>query len=142
MLRNISLLGLIFSSSACASSHTNTALFKCDASHPNRLEISIENINSQVLLSELNLGGSSIERTLVIKDFKLDHYHRALVDEKSLEFSIGERVILVSEYFSEEFNEVQRTLSVTFRQSGKTEYFECEEGSISNLALLFKESTE
>ncbi|EGR2711377.1 hypothetical protein DUG80_05550 [Vibrio parahaemolyticus] len=142
MLRNISLLGLIFSSSACASSHTNTALFKCDASHPNRLEISIENINSQVLLSELNLGGSSIERTLVIKDFKLDQYHRALVDEKSLEFSIGERVILVSEYFSEEFNEVQRTLSVTFRQSGKTEYFECEEGSISNLALLFKESTE
>ncbi|TOM16383.1 hypothetical protein CGH82_21115, partial [Vibrio parahaemolyticus] len=74
--------------------------------------------------------------------FKLDHYHRALVDEKSLEFSIGERVILVSEYFSEEFNEVQRTLSVTFRQSGQTEYFECEEGSISNLALLFKESTE
>ncbi|EQC4366718.1 TPA: hypothetical protein ACN35M_004939 [Vibrio parahaemolyticus] len=142
MLRNISLLGLIFSSSACASSHTNTALFKCDASHPNRLEISIENINSQVLLSELNLGGSSIERTLVIKDFKLDQYHRALVDEKSLEFSIGERVILVSEYFSEEFNGVQRTLSVTFRQSGQTEYFECEEGSISNLALLFKDSTE
>ncbi|EJB8440890.1 hypothetical protein MW350_000306 [Vibrio parahaemolyticus] len=142
MLRNISLLGLIFSSSACASSHTNTALFKCDASHPNRLEISIENINSQVLLSELNLGGSSIERTLVIKDFKLDQYHRALVDEKSLEFSIGERVILVSEHFSEEFNEVQRTLSVTFRQQGKTEYFECDEGSISNLALLFKESTE
>ncbi len=64
------------------------------------------------------------------------------MDEKSLEFSIGERVILVGEYFSEEFNEVQRTLSVTFRQSGKTKYFECEEGSISNLALLFKESTE
>ncbi|HCG5524355.1 TPA: hypothetical protein NJ013_004718 [Vibrio parahaemolyticus] len=142
MLRNISLLGLIFSSSACASSHTNTALFKCDASHPNRLEISIENINSQVLLSELNLGGSSIERTLVIKDFKLDQYHRALVDEKSLEFSIGERVILVSEYFSEELGEVEKILSVTFRQSGQTEYFECEEGSISNLALLFKESTE
>lgn len=64
------------------------------------------------------------------------------MDEKSLEFSIGERVILVSEYFSEEFNGVQRTLSVTFRQSGQTEYFECEEGSISNLALLFKDSTE
>ena len=142
MLRNISLLGLIFSSSACASSHTNTALFKCDVSHPNRLEISIENINSQVLLSELNLGGSSIERTLVIKDFKLDQYHRALVDEKSLEFSIGERVILVSEYFSEEFDEVEKILSVTLIDPEQTQYFECEEGSRSNLALLFRESTE
>ncbi|EGQ8448065.1 hypothetical protein N7I24_002707 [Vibrio alginolyticus] len=142
MLRNISLLGLIFSSSACASSHTNTALFKCDASHPNRLEISIENINSQVLLSELSLGGSSIERSLVIKDFKLDQYHRALVDEKSLEFSIGERVILVSEYFSEEFDEVEKILSVTLIEPEQTQYFECEEGSRSNLALLFRESTE
>ena len=142
MLRNISLLGLIFSSSACASSHTNTALFKCDVSHPNRLEISIENINSQVLLSELNLGGSSIERTLVIKDFKLDQYHRALVDEKSLEFSIGERVILVSEYFSEEFDEVEKILSVTLREPEQIQYFECEEGSMSNLALLFHESAE
>ncbi|ELB2848100.1 MULTISPECIES: hypothetical protein [Vibrio] len=142
MLRNISLLGLIFSSSACASSHTNTALFKCDASHPNRLEISIENINSQVLLSELSLGGSSIERSLVIKDFKLDQYHRALVDEKSLEFSIGERVILVSEYFSEEFDEVEKILSVTLIDPEQTQYFECEEGSMSNLALLFHESAE
>ncbi|CAK6713575.1 conserved exported hypothetical protein [Vibrio harveyi] len=142
MLRNISLLGLIFSSSACASSHTNTALFKCDASHPNRLEISIENINSQVLLSELSLGGSSIERSLVIKDFKLDQYHRALVDEKSLEFSIGERVILVSEYFSEEFDEVEKILSVTLREPEQTQHFECEEGSMSNLALLFHESAE
>ncbi|HHP0458720.1 TPA: hypothetical protein ACRZZJ_001396 [Vibrio harveyi] len=142
MLRNISLLGLIFSSSACASSHTNTALFKCDASHPNRLEISIENINSQVLLSELSLGGSSIERSLVIKDFKLDQYHRALVDEKSLEFSIGERVILVSEYFSEEFDEVEKILSVTLREPEQTQHFECEKGSMSNLALLFHESAE
>lgn len=142
MLRNISLLGLIFSSSACAFSHTNTALFKCDASHPNRLEISIENINSQVLLSELSLGGSSIERSLVIKDFKLDQYHRALVDEKSLEFSIGERVILVSEYFSEEFDEVEKILNVTLREPEQTQYFECEEGSMSNLALLFHESAE
>ena len=142
MLRNISLLGLIFSSSACASSHTNTALFKCDASHPNRLEISIENINSQVLLSELSLGGSSIERSLVIKDFKLDQYHRALVDEKSLEFSISERVILVSEYFSEEFGEAEKILSVTLRELEQTQYFECEEGSMSNLALLFHESAE
>lgn len=142
MLRNISLLGLIFSSSACASSHTNTALFKCDASHPNRLEISIENINSQVLLSELSLGGSSIERSLVIKDFKLDQYHRALVDEKSLEFSIGERDILISEYFSEEFNEVEKVLSITLRQSGQTQYFECEEGSTSNLTSLFQNTSD
>lgn len=52
MLRNISLLGLIFSSSACASSHTNTALFKCDASHPNRLE----NINRKYKQSGSTVG--------------------------------------------------------------------------------------
>ncbi|EGQ8002633.1 hypothetical protein ACSTK1_00715 [Vibrio parahaemolyticus] len=142
MLSNVSLLGLLVSSSACASHQTDTPLFKCEASYPSSLEVLIVNINNHLQLSEFNLRDNSIEESITLKDFKLDHYHRALVDEKSLEFSIGERVILVSEYFSEEFNGVQRTLSVTFRQSGQTEYFECEEGSISNLALLFKESTE
>jgi hypothetical protein len=76
------------------------------------------------------------------QDYRVEHYHRALVDEKSLEFSIGERVILVSEYFSEEFNEVEKILSVTLREPEQTQYYECEEGSMSNLALLFQESSD
>ncbi|EGR2730036.1 hypothetical protein [Vibrio parahaemolyticus] len=117
-------------------------VFECTVSQTTKLSISIDQDKEGLHFKELIANRSQLSQWIRPQDYHVRHYHRALVDEKSLEFSIGERVILVSEYFSEEFNEVQRTLSVTFRQSGRTECFECEEGSISNLALLFKESTE
>ncbi|HHG3100496.1 TPA: hypothetical protein ACPVXC_005036 [Vibrio parahaemolyticus] len=114
---------------------------ECTVSQTTKLSISIDQDKEGLHFKEFIANRSQLSQWIRPQDYHVRHY-RALVDEKSLEFSIGERVILVSEYFSEEFNGVQRTLSVTFRQSGQTEYFECEEGSISNLVLLFKESTE
>ncbi|QLK44159.1 hypothetical protein DR996_01935 [Vibrio owensii] len=117
-------------------------VFECSINQTMNFSISIEQGKGGLIFNESIDNRSRLSQWIRPQDYHVEHYHRALVDEKSLEFSIGERVILVSEYFSEEFDEVEKILSVTLRELEQTQYFECEEGSMSNLALLFHESTE
>ena len=117
-------------------------VFECSVNETMNFSISIEQAKGALILYKSIANKSPLLQRIKPLDYRIEHYHRALVDEKSLEFSIGERVIKVSEYFSEEFNEVEKILSVTLKQSGQTQYFECEEGSMSNLALLFQESSD
>lgn len=132
-------LWFLISSSACVSSQTNTQVFECSASKPKSLEISINQQNNHLELAIFNLASISLSQPETLAEFSLDQYHRSLVDEKSLEFTVGERSILVSEYHSEEFGEKVTILSVTLKQDGRSQYFECEKGSSSNLILLFQE---
>lgn len=117
-------------------------VFECSVNQTMNFSIFIEQGKGGIIFNESIENQSSVLQRIKPQDYRAEHYHRALVDEKSLEFSIGERVILVSEYFSEEFGEVEKILSVTLREPEQTQYFECEEGSMSNLALLFHESAE
>ncbi|MCS0029755.1 hypothetical protein [Vibrio diabolicus] len=117
-------------------------VFECSVNQTMNFSIFIEQGKGGIIFDESIENQSSVLQRIKPQDYRVEHYHRALVDEKSLEFSIGERVILVSEYFSEEFGEVEKILSVTLREPEQTQYFECEEGSMSNLALLFHESAE
>ena len=117
-------------------------VFECSVNQTMNFSIFIEQGKGGIIFDESIENQSSVLQRIKPQDYRVEHYHRALVDEKSLEFSIGERVILVSEYFSEEFDEVEKILSVTLREPEQTQYFECEEGSMSNLALLFHESAE
>ncbi|HHX8441139.1 TPA: hypothetical protein ACVO0G_002516 [Vibrio diabolicus] len=117
-------------------------VFECSVNQTMNVSIFIEQGKGGIIFNESIENQSSVLQRIKPQDYRVEHYHRALVDEKSLEFSIGERVILVSEYFSEEFGEVEKILSVTLREPEQTQYFECEEGSMSNLALLFHESAE
>ncbi|MGY5821918.1 hypothetical protein [Vibrio chemaguriensis] len=117
-------------------------VFECSVNQTMNFSIFIEQGKGGIIFDESIENQSSVLQRIKPQDYRVEHYHRALVDEKSLEFSIGERVILVSEYFSEEFNEAEKILSVTLREPEQTQYFECEEGSMSNLALLFHESAE
>ena len=117
-------------------------VFECSVNQTVNFSISIEQGKGELIFNESIDNRSRLSQWIGPQDYHVEHYHRALVDEKSLEFSIGERVILVSEYFSEEFNEVEKILSVTLRELEQTQYYECEEGSMSNLALLFQESSD
>lgn len=117
-------------------------VFECSVNQTMNFSIFIEQGKGGIIFNESIENQSSVLQRIKPQDYRVEHYHRALVDEKSLEFSIGERVILVSEYFSEELGEVEKILSVTLREPEQTQYFECEEGSMSNLALLFHESAE
>lgn len=117
-------------------------VFECSVNQTMNFSIFIEQGKGGIIFNESIENQSSVLQRIKPQDYRVEHYHRALVDEKSLEFSIGERVILVSEYFSEEFGEVEKILSVTLREPEQAQYFECEEGSMSNLALLFHESAE
>ncbi|MFH4614258.1 hypothetical protein WMQ45_06130 [Vibrio diabolicus] len=117
-------------------------VFECSVNQTMNFSIFIEQGKGGIIFNESIENQSSVLQRIKPQDYRVEHYHRALVDEKSLEFSIGECVILVSEYFSEEFNEAEKILSVTLREPEQTQYFECEEGSMSNLALLFHESAE
>ncbi|HHF0557588.1 hypothetical protein AB1J03_06065 [Vibrio diabolicus] len=117
-------------------------VFECSVNQTMNFSLFIEQGKGGIIFNESIENQSSVLQRIKPQDYRVEHYHRALVDEKSLEFSIGERVILVSEYFSEELGEVEKILSVTLREPEQTQYFECEEGSMSNLALLFHESAE
>ncbi|MGI3102672.1 hypothetical protein ACRTEQ_07305 [Vibrio alginolyticus] len=117
-------------------------VFECSVNQTMNFSISIEQGKGGLIFNKSIVNQTPVLLWIKPQDYRVKHYHRALVDEKSLEFSIGELVILVSEYFSEEFGEVEKILSVTLREPEQTQYFECEEGSMSNLALLFHESAE
>ncbi|HHX8676993.1 hypothetical protein J4H63_11135 [Vibrio alginolyticus] len=117
-------------------------VFECSVNQTMNFSISIEHVKGELTFNKSTVNQSPVLLRIKPQDYRFKHYHRALVDEKSLEFSIGERVTLVSEYFNEEFGEVEKILSVTLREPEQTQYFECEEGSMSNLALLFHESAE
>jgi hypothetical protein len=117
-------------------------VFECSINQTMNFSISIEQGKGGLIFNESIDNRSRLSQWIRPQDYHVEHYHRALVDEKSLEFSLGGRVILVSEYFSEELDEVEKILSVTLRHSDQTQYFECEEGSMSNLTLLFQESSD
>lgn len=83
--------------------------------------IFIEQGKGELIFNQSIANKSPVLQRVKHRDYRVEHYHRVLVDEKLLEFSIGERDILISEYFSEEFNEVEKVLSITLRQSGQTQ---------------------
>ncbi|WP_050922487.1 hypothetical protein [Vibrio harveyi] len=117
-------------------------VFECSVNQTMNFSIFIEQGKGELIFNKSIANKSPVLQRVKHRDYRVEHYHRALVDEKSLEFSIGERDILISEYFSEEFNEVEKVLSITLRQSGQTQYFECEEGSTSNLTSLFQKTSD
>ena len=138
----ICFLGVAMVSTFAVADTSPRKVFECSVNQTMNFSISIDQGKGELLFNKSIVNQSPVLQRIKPQDYRVEHYHRALVDEKSLEFSIGERVILVSEYFSEEFGEVEKILSVTLREPEQTQYFECEEGSMSNLALLFHESAE
>lgn len=139
LLHKIVVFWFLISSSACASSSMKSQVFECFASRPIPIEITIHQKNSHLELAAFSFSGAGLSQPEQLTDFTLDQYHRALVDEKSVTFNLGERSILLSEYHSEEFGEAETILSVTLKHLKQTQYFECDAGSSSNLSLLFKE---
>ena len=138
----ICFLGVAIVSTFAVADTSPRKVFECSVNQTMNFSISIEQGKGELLFNKSIVNQSPVLLRIKPQDYRIKHYHRALVDEKSLEFSIAELVILVSEYFSEEFGEVEKILSVTLREPEQTQYFECEEGSMSNLALLFHESAE
>ncbi len=144
MTRLVAIWGLsvVMMSTFAVASTSPRKVFECSVNQTMNFSISIEQGKGGLIFNKFIVNQSPVLLRIKPQDYRIKHYHRALVDEKSLEFSIGELVILVSEYFSEEFGEAEKILSVTLREPEQTQYFECEEGSMSNLALLFHESAE
>ncbi len=138
----ICFLGVAMVSTFAVADTSPRKVFECSVNQTMNFSISIKQRKGELIVNKFIVNQSPVLLRIKPQDYHVKHYHRALVDEKSLEFSIGELVILVSEYFSEEFGEVEKILSVTLREPEQTQYFECEEGSMSNLALLFHESAE
>ncbi|KIF49313.1 hypothetical protein [Vibrio owensii] len=135
-------LSVAMMSTFAVASTSPRKVFECSVNQTMNFSISIKQGKGGLIFNKFIVNQSPVLLRIKPQDYRIKHYHRALVDEKSLEFSIGELVILVSEYFSEEFGEAEKILSVTLRELEQTLYFECEEGSMSNLALLFHESAK
>ncbi|EOV9406046.1 hypothetical protein ACN5W3_000388 [Vibrio parahaemolyticus] len=67
-------------------------VFECTVSQTTKLSISIDQDKEGLHFKEFIANRSQLSQWIRPQDYHVGHYHRALVDEKSLEFSIGERV--------------------------------------------------
>ncbi|AVH26459.1 hypothetical protein [Vibrio diabolicus] len=105
MSRTIATLILVFvvTSVSSVSAQLNMTIFDCSVSSPNQLKLLIQQRNGGLELIQFSSNGRQRAELMMIEVYKLDHYHRALVDEKSLEFISGGYSILLSDYHSEEF---------------------------------------
>ncbi len=119
--------------SGFAMSNKETTLFQCSAVVPDKLSLILVTHLDAIKLSNFQLNNRKLEQTIKPDNFKLDSYHRALVDEKTLSFDTQGYSVLVSDYHSEELGEEISVLSVTLEKEGIKQYFECGEGSYSNL---------
>ena len=120
----ICFLGVAMVSTFAVADTSPRKVFECSVNQAMNFSISIEQGKGGLIFNKFIVNQSPVLLRIKPQDYRIKHYHRALVDEKSLEFSIGELVILVSEYFSEEFGKVERILSVTLREPEQTQYFE------------------
>ncbi len=93
-------LSIAMMSTFAVASTSHRKVFEYAVSQTMNFNISIEQGKSELIFNKSIANQSPVLQRIKPQDYRVEHYHRALVDEKSLEFSIGERVILVSEYFS------------------------------------------
>ncbi len=111
----------------------NRQVFSCFSGTPDFLSISVSEVEGKFELDEFSLNEYRLSQPVNLQNIRRNHYHRALVDEKSFEFDHKGYSVLVSDYHSEELGEDISVLSVTIEKNGNMQYIECGEGSVSSL---------
>ena len=122
---------------ACsATAACDNELFRCQAQTPQALMLQVCQSGSQFSLQQFNLGGNTLQAASVLSSVTKEGYHRFKVDEHSLSFSYNGANLVLSDYFSAEFEPHEKILSVTLEQGGQKQYFECGDGSLSRLSSI------
>ena len=68
-------------------------VFECSVNQTMNFSISIKQDKGELIVNKSIVNQSPVLLRIKPKDYHVKHYHRALVDEKSLEFSMSEQAL-------------------------------------------------
>lgn len=130
------ILPLFFVASCNATQSEAEIIFKCQADAPKPVEIVVSEVNGTFKLEAFNVDGSNLINSISLSDISKSSYHRSLVTEHSMTFTQANGDVVVSDYYSEEFDTVTEEKSVTIQKNGKKEYWTCDDSSFSKLSAI------
>lgn len=143
MLKNNVIKALLLGSAAAISNACTansggceTAVFSCNAMAPQPLSLTVCKANDVFFLQQFVFDSTELEAEVPLAAVSKASYHRFKVDEHSLSFSYNGSKVILSEYFSAEFEPVVNTLSVTLQQGEEKHYLECDDSSRSQLKTI------
>lgn len=111
-------------------------IFKCNADVPTPIELVINKVGSKFHLAEFTINVAPVIDSADFKAVEKSSYHRSLVTEHSLTFNGGESEVIVSDYYSEEFDTVKKENTVTLQKNDIKKYWVCDSTAISKLASI------
>ncbi|WP_024612960.1 MULTISPECIES: hypothetical protein [unclassified Pseudoalteromonas] len=111
-------------------------IFKCQADAPKPIEIVVSKMNGTFKLETFNVEGTNLTNSIRLNDVTKSSYHRFLVTEHSMTFTQANGGVVVSDYYSEEFDMVTEERSVTIQKNGKKDYWTCDDSSFSKLSAI------
>ncbi|MDO6685486.1 MULTISPECIES: hypothetical protein [unclassified Agarivorans] len=123
----------IFSMSCSVAEECKKEVFVCSSTEPELVALKLCAGINDFHLAELVTEGYSFDASSQPDAFIKSSYHRAMVDEHSVEFKLDNIKVIVSDYHSEELDDVTGELSVTLLEGEKKRYFECDADSFSHL---------
>ena len=139
MLRNklcrAALLSAVATVSTACSAATvcPTEVFRCQATAPQPLTLQLCQSDKGFSLQQFSFATHQLATAQALSDVTKKSYHRFNVDEHSLSFQYNGDTIMLSDYYSAEFEPHEKTLSVTLNHNGEKQFIACDEGAVSLL---------
>jgi len=130
-------INLLFFMAPCnAAQGVSQVIFKCNASEPIPMELTVSKVGSKLYLDKFTINEASVIDSTELNNVKKSSYHRFLATEHSLVFKKEGSEITLSDYISEEFDTLTNEKTVTLQKSDKKKYWVCNTTAISKLASI------
>lgn len=124
-------------STACSADNAcQTEIFRCQANAPQALTLKLCQSDTGFSLQQFSFATQQQATALALSNVTKESYHRFKVDEHSLSFQYNGDTIVLSDYYSAEFEPHEKTLSVTLNHNGEKQFIACDEGAVSLLKTL------
>ncbi|AZN34768.1 hypothetical protein [Pseudoalteromonas sp. Xi13] len=127
---------LFFIVSCNAAQSSSQIIFKCNTDEPTPIELVVSKVGNKLHLDKFIINAATVIDSADFKALEKSSYHRSLVTEHSLTFNGGESEVIVSDYYSEEFDTVTKENTVTLQKNEIKKYWVCDSTAISKLASI------
>ena len=127
---------LFFIAPCNAAQGASQVIFKCNASQPIPMELTVSKVGSKFYLDKFNTNEALFINFVELKNVEKSSYRRFLVNEHSLIFKIKGSEITLSDYSSEEFDTVTNEKIVTLQNNDTIKHWFCNSMAISKLASI------
>ncbi|WP_404343680.1 hypothetical protein [Pseudoalteromonas mariniglutinosa] len=127
---------LFFITSCNAAQSSSQVIFKCNTDEPTPIELVVSKVGNKLHLDKFTINAATVIDSADFKALEKSSYHRSLVTEHSLTFNRSGSEVIVSDYYSEEFDTVTKEKTVTLQKNGTKKYWVCDSTAISKLTSI------